>query len=159
MLPSKLTVCALQDRLPLFLLRESMCFCVCVRLLSQWDLWLACAAWSCCLVWRSGESHNRVLVMWLENWLYWGSIAQQLKSTVYSAAWTLTLLTSRTSLRMGEGVLSYLFLIIVYIWIIATVKVTAFSLRSLLNFLMGRQDCRLFNMHIPTHRIKVNSWI
>jgi len=63
------------------------------------------------------------------------------------------------SLRIGKGVLSYLFLIIVYIWIIATVKVTVFSLRSLLNFLMDRQDCGLLNMHIPAYRIKVNLWI
>ncbi len=156
MLPSKLT----WDRLPLFLLREGMCLCVCVRLLSQWVLWLACTAWSCCLLRRSGVSHNRVAqAVRLENWLYWGSIALQLKSTVYSAAWTVTLLTIKDEFRNGESVPSYLSLIIVYIWIIVTVKVTAFSLRSLLHFLMGRQDCRLFNMHIPAHRIKVNSWI
>ncbi len=98
MLPSKLT----RDRLPLFLLREWVCFCVCVRLLSQWDLWLACAAWSCCLLRRSGVSHNRVAqAVRLENWLYWGSIAQQLKSTVYSAAWTVTLLTIKDEFRNG----------------------------------------------------------
>lgn len=103
MLPSKLTVCAARDRLPLFLLRESMCFFVCVRLLSQWDLWLACAAWSCCLVWRSGVSHIRVAhAVWLENWLHWGSIAQQLKSTVYSAAWIVTLLTIKDEFKNGE---------------------------------------------------------
>lgn len=51
----------------------------------------------------SEKSHNRVAqAVRLENWLYWGSIALQLKSTVYSAAWTVTLLTIKDEFRNGE---------------------------------------------------------